>query len=223
MILLLGVWFLLGICLQGAVAKSHFRNDVEFGQGLITTKLLFLEQEVSLVPRLKLLKQIYLEKCITNEEITDGILCLRLWSLSCKSRRKTMNSSENKTLDNVCTCVFPGCHVKVRLFIKIKTLPSALAGIRTRDVRLRICNAQPTDPLKQNFLKFYVFCLPLVISKAILSKRRFSEIRIIGKSENWTFGYSENRRVGNWKILVFPSVGTRFRSCQSTFHYKKDL
>ena len=75
MILLLGVWFLLGICLQGGVAKSHFRNDVEFGQGLITTKLLFLEQEVSLVPCLMLLEQIYLEKCIANEEISNGILC----------------------------------------------------------------------------------------------------------------------------------------------------
>ena len=75
MILLLGVWFLLGICLQGAVAKSRFRDDVEFGQGLITTKFLFLEQEVSFVPCLKLLEQIYLEKCIANEEITNGILC----------------------------------------------------------------------------------------------------------------------------------------------------
>ena len=75
MILLLGVWFLLGICLQGAVAKSRFRDDVEFGQGLITTKFLFLEQEVSLVPCLKLLEQIYLEKCIANEETTNGILC----------------------------------------------------------------------------------------------------------------------------------------------------
>ena len=73
--LLLGIWFLLGICLQGAVAKSHFRTDVEFGQGLITTKLLFLEQEVSLVPCLKLVEHIYLEKCIANEEINNGILC----------------------------------------------------------------------------------------------------------------------------------------------------
>ena len=75
MILLLGVWFLLGICLLGAAAKSHFRTDVEFGQGLITTKFLFLEQEVRLVPCLKLVEHIYLEKCIANEEITNGILC----------------------------------------------------------------------------------------------------------------------------------------------------
>ena len=75
MILHLGVWFLLGICLQGAVAKSHFRNDVEFGQGLITTKLLFLEQEVSLVHCRALVEHVYLEKCIDNEEITNGKLC----------------------------------------------------------------------------------------------------------------------------------------------------
>ena len=73
--LLLGIWFLLGICLQGAVAKSHFRNEVEFGQGLVTTRFLFLEQEVSLVPCLKLIEQIYLEKCIAYEEIPNGILC----------------------------------------------------------------------------------------------------------------------------------------------------
>ena len=33
MILLLGVWFLLGICLHSAVTKSHFRSVVEFGHG----------------------------------------------------------------------------------------------------------------------------------------------------------------------------------------------
>ena len=74
MILLLGVWFLLGICLHGAVAKSHFLSVVEFGQGLITTKVLYLEQEVSLVRCRKLVDHIYLEKCIDNEEITNGIL-----------------------------------------------------------------------------------------------------------------------------------------------------
>ena len=75
MILLLGVWFLLGICLHGAVAKSHIRTVVEFGHGLITTNVLFLEQEVSLVHCRKLVEHIYLEKCIDNEEITIGKLC----------------------------------------------------------------------------------------------------------------------------------------------------
>ena len=46
---------------------------------------------------------------------------LRLWSLSYKSRRKTVNSSENKTLDNVCTCVFPGCALAVRLITEYES------------------------------------------------------------------------------------------------------
>ena len=75
MILLLGVWFLLGICLHGAVAKSHIRTVVEFGHGHITTSVLFLEQEVRLVHCRELVEHIYLEICIHNEEITNGKLC----------------------------------------------------------------------------------------------------------------------------------------------------
>ena len=75
MILLLGVWFLFGICLHGAVAKSHFHYLIEFRQGLVTTEVLFLEQDVSLVHCRKLVELIYLEKCNDNEEITNRILC----------------------------------------------------------------------------------------------------------------------------------------------------
>ena len=73
MILLLGVWFLLGICLHGAVAKSHIRTVVEFGHGHITTNVLFLEQ-VRLVHCRELGEHVYLEICIHNEEITNGKL-----------------------------------------------------------------------------------------------------------------------------------------------------
>jgi len=66
-------------------------------------------------------------------------------------------------------------------------------------------------------MNFYVFYLHLVISKDILSKRRFSEIRIVGKLDIWIFGKSESRK------LDIPSLARAVASLARTGNTSKYL
>ena len=66
-------------------------------------------------------------------------------------------------------------------------------------------------------MNFNVFYLHLVISKDILSKIRFSEIRIVGKLDIWIFGKSESRTLDN------PSLARAVASLARTGNTSKYL
>ena len=72
MILLQGVWFLLGMCLQCTVSKSNFHSGVMFGQRVVTPEISFRPHEANRVRSRKNMKHINLGKSMENGEISDG-------------------------------------------------------------------------------------------------------------------------------------------------------
>ena len=60
MILLQGVWFLLGMCLQCTVSKSSFHSGVVFRQRAVTPEISFGLHEANLVRSRNIMKHIFL-------------------------------------------------------------------------------------------------------------------------------------------------------------------
>lgn len=75
MILLQGVWFLIGVCLQCNISKSHFHSGVMFGQRVVTPDISFRLYEANLVRSRNIMIRIILEKSMENGGISDGPLC----------------------------------------------------------------------------------------------------------------------------------------------------
>ena len=59
MILLQGVWFLLGMCLQCTVSKSNFHSGVVFRQRVVTPEISFGLHEANLVRSRNIMKHIF--------------------------------------------------------------------------------------------------------------------------------------------------------------------
>ena len=76
MLLIVGVWFLLVICLQLNIFKFHDEHSGEaFAQNITTTRVSFCLQGINLDLCPNLAKRIFMEKCINNGEFHNSTLC----------------------------------------------------------------------------------------------------------------------------------------------------